>query len=168
MGELGFLVLLGVGWLFTRITDDQSENSEGLDQSDAGYSYVHLGRGALGECFYQMDPSFLEKADRFMVESPGEWIVSPAPGATCRTTGRETSRHYAVGRLADAIDLMLISGDLETNYRFALERFGGVGVYPDWEPYPGLHLDGRPGGHTWAGIRDGRGQVYVPVSRVFA
>ncbi|MEW8346757.1 MAG: hypothetical protein AB2687_00470 [Candidatus Thiodiazotropha taylori] len=162
------LLFLGIGWLmYQGRNNDQSGDRENVDSGNAGYTFRYLGRETLGQCFDKMDTAFLIKVDRFMEESKGEWMVSPAPGATCRDYGSETSRHYAVGRLADAIDIMLISGDLEENYRIALERFGGVGVYPDWQPYPGLHIDGRPGAATWAGIKDGGVQVYVPVDEVF-
>lgn len=48
--------------------------------------------------------------------------------------------------------------------------FTGIGIYPDWKPRPGLHLDKRtdrqPGKPAeWAGVRvDGR-QVYVNIER---
>jgi hypothetical protein len=63
---------------------------------------------------------------------------------------------------------MLVSGDLIENYHAALKEFGGVGVYPDWMPYPGLHIDGREDKATWAGVLRGGRQTYVPVSEVIA
>lgn len=131
------------------------------------YTFTHLSPENVGACWDQMDLAFLIRVDQFMWDSPGEWMVSPASGAACRDYGSQTSRHYAVGRKADALDIMLIDGDLEENYRFARERFGGVGVYPDWIPFHGLHIDGRPNAATWAGIRQGNEQVYVPVEQVF-
>jgi hypothetical protein len=46
--------------------------------------------------------------------------------------------------------------------------FGGIGIYPDWSPFPGLHLDVRPAEGDvakWAGVDDGDGQDYVAMGR---
>lgn len=51
-----------------------------------------------------------------------------------------------------------------------LAGFTGVGLYPDWKPRPGMHLDVRPdrtptNPATWAGIRNDEGyQVYVGIN----
>ncbi|MBT3041983.1 MAG: hypothetical protein KME67_03905 [Candidatus Thiodiazotropha sp. (ex Codakia orbicularis)] len=164
------LLLLGVGWLIMRgRNSEQMGPSESVVEETTGYTFHYLSPEVIPGCWDQMDLAFLIRVDQFMWDSPGEWMVSPAVGAACRDYGSTTSRHYAVGRKADAIDLMLVDGDLEENYRFALTRFGGVGVYPDWIPFHGLHVDGREGERvaTWAGIRQGGEQVYVAAEQAF-
>ncbi|MCW4237717.1 MAG: hypothetical protein N0E58_15830 [Candidatus Thiodiazotropha endolucinida] len=164
------LLLLGLGWLMTRgRLNEPVGQDQGTAEAVAGYTFRYLSPEVIPGCWDKMDLAFLIRVDQFMWDSPGEWMVSPAVGAACRDYGSTTSRHYAVGRKADAIDLMLVDGDLEENYRFALARFGGVGVYPDWIPFHGLHVDGREGDRvaTWAGIRQGGEQVYVAAEQAF-
>jgi len=31
-----------------------------------------------------------------------------------------------------------------------LSKFAGVGIYPEWKPIPGFHVDVRPGFQIWA------------------
>lgn len=82
-------------------------------------------------------------------------IPSPAVGALHRMDGSEASRHYAVGRLCDAIDIFPVGdfyGDetAVTCYLSAVSSglFGAVGMYLDTsldgEKSIMLHLDTRP------------------------
>lgn len=165
------LLLLGAGWFVMRgRTNEQMGPDQGVVEETPGYTFHYLSPEVIPGCWDKMDLAFLERVDQFMWDSPGEWMVSPAEGAACRDYGSKTSRHYAVGRQADAIDIMLVNGDLEENYRFALTRFGGVGVYPEWIPFHGLHVDGRPVGDrvaTWAGVRQDGKQIYVAAEQAF-
>jgi hypothetical protein len=159
-----------VGWLMIRGRDNESMGPlESVAEETAGYTFRHLSPENITGCWDKMDMAFLRRVDQFIEDSPGKWIVSPATGAACRDYGSKTSRHYAVGRKADALDIMLVSGDLEEHYNLARQWFGGVGVYPDWYPHPGLHVDGREGEQvaTWAGIKQGNKQVYVSVEQAF-
>ena len=33
-----------------------------------------------------------------------------------------------------------------------LGKFGGVGIYPEWKPVPGFHVDVRPGFQVWKNV----------------
>lgn len=88
--------------------------------------------------------------------------ISPAEGALGRRGGElNRSRHNvdAYG-LVYATDVMLPHVDLadEPTARKVIDRacevFGGVGLYLEWKPHNGLHLDSRPHKHdgssaTW-------------------
>lgn len=90
-------------------------------------------------------------------------IVSHVDGAVVRTYGDSSSRHYAVGRLSDALDLFSPQASLDRVFELAasVPAIGGVGLYPHTSPHPLVHVDVRPrrfGGQlaTWA--RDDAGQ----------
>lgn len=56
---------------------------------------------------------------------------SPVRGALARNEGA-TSRHYAVGRLSDAIDFFVDAPPLHVFYTLLRKsKFGGIGVYFD-------------------------------------
>ncbi len=105
----------------------------------------------------------------------GRIRISPAPGAIVRF--RPGSRHDITGgRLSDAIDVMPLDATLAELYAAAQElpEVGGVGLYPDWEPMPGAHIDLRPRKadgslYTWSGFKlaDGR-QVYRGIDEALA
>lgn len=119
----------------------------------------------------RMDPALLVLLDRFrarlsvLTPDPGgvEVKVSPHPRAIGRHDGPEDDSKHNVdhwGRVL-AVDVM---PQLGRQYRrnavgIAIDTgFTGVGVYPDWEPHWGLHLDARPGREpgnpaTWSGIK---------------
>ena len=108
--------------------------------------------------------------DAFREELGRKVMVSPAPGSMLRWDKGEEGEHPK-GR---TIDVMLPEGpDLKTAYEVAKKiGFGGIGVYPDWKPYPGLHLDIRPraegqGPAKWAGIKEDGKQIYVSIERGF-
>ena len=107
----------------------------------------------------------------------GRLRISPAPGAIARTSGSKTTMHYAepaAGVLSQAIDVMPLDVDLKTAYAAAmqLKAIGGVGVYPDWLPLPGLHLDLRPRKNNhiaqWAGVKENGKQIYKGVQEALA
>ncbi len=106
----------------------------------------------------------------------GRIRISPAPGAVARASGSKTTMHYAEpesGILSEAIDIMPIDVDLETAYQAAMQdpAIGAVGVYPDWLPLPGLHVDLRPriGSRIaqWSGLKVDGKQVYRSVQEAF-
>lgn len=104
----------------------------------------------------------------------GRIIVSPAPGAVARFD--LSSQHDKTnGRLSVAIDVMPRDVSLSTFYEVVKERFriGGVGLYPDWVPYPGAHIDLRArkssgGQATWSGINVAGKQVYRGINEALA
>jgi len=108
----------------------------------------------------------------------GRIQVSPAYGAIARTDGSKTTMHYANLKdnvLSLAIDIMPIDADLKTAYKAAKEikEIGAVGVYPDWKPRAGLHIDLRDRKANssiaeWSGLATAQGQIYRSVNEGFA
>lgn len=115
----------------------------------------------------------LRKLDRFaeaMAKLGAKVVISPAPGSMMRWDKEEEGEH----KYGRAIDVMIIGPvTLEQSYEVAKNiGFSGIGVYPDWVPYKGLHLDirnGRDPGNPakWAGIKESGKQVYVAIERGF-
>jgi len=129
----------------------------------------HFKLSEFGASLPFLSVGLLQKLDEFRERLGRKVMISPAPGALIRFDKGSESQH-TFGR---AVDIMLPDGpDLETAFGIAKAvGFTGIGVYPDWEPYQGLHLDIRklePGYSiaTWGGKnKDGR-QVYVSLSEV--
>lgn len=135
----------------------------------------------------KMDRELLERIDEFR----GRWgfpvIISPAAGAIGRHLGPSGASYHNVDRYGSvmALDVMpkVVSGqlvrgctvaELHGAYQLAVKcGFTGIGVYPDWQPYPGLHLDVRPGRSagdpaTWSGLHTAAGQRYFSVAEAWA
>lgn len=103
--------------------------------------------------------------------------VSGADGAIGRLTGSVESQHYAGDGVVRAVDVMpyVIEGDekraltrmeMAAAVDLARTMFSGVGLYPEWKPFPGLHLDVRPDRRpgdpaTWARVDVDGVQQYV-------
>lgn len=91
---------------------------------------------------------------RDLYKSPIE--PSRVKGALARTDGSETSRHYAVDRLSDAVDIFPM-GDPLRCWQLAVTIFNGVGIYYDTKDNHGkdrvmLHVDRRPNVVWWCRI----------------
>lgn len=110
-----------------------------------------------------MDHEFLFRLDEYRDRLGMVVSVSPAPGALGRETGSKTSQHYFDGtrylRVADVMPhkkggIALDHGEMLYAVELAREvGFTGIGLYPYWHPFPGLHLDMRDGPlKTWAMI----------------
>lgn len=108
-------------------------------------------------------------------------LISPASGALGRKDGNEKSQHFPdKNGIVHAADIMptingrgLNPSELTQFYNLvrSMNWFSGVGVYPDWKPYPGLHLDTRTDRMAdnpakWAGIQTADGQKYVSIQQV--
>lgn len=99
-------------------------------------------------------------------------IISPALGALGREDGNPASQHFLKNGVVRASDIMptkdgkaLDKRQLREFYKLArsLNVFSGLGVYPDWRPYAGLHLDTRTNRTPenpalWGGYRDNQGK----------
>lgn len=104
----------------------------------------------------------------------GRIMVSPAPGAVARF--QPGSQHDMTnGRLSLAIDIMPLDVSLADFYKAAQTRvrIGGVGLYPDWLPHPGAHIDLRdrkPDGSqaTWSGLKIAGVQQYRGIQEALA
>ena len=125
-----------------------------------------------------MDPRLLEALDEFRDRLRAPVMISPAEGALGRHLGVRAASRHNIDRwgAVQAADVMLPRGpDVRDQTQggavvdLAVEcGFGGIGVYPGWHPYPGLHLDVRPpksdgSPYTWARI-DG---VYVAMHKAW-
>lgn len=154
----------------------------------------HFTSDEFGAYWPLMSVELLKKLDAFRAELGYPVLISPAPGAIGRPiigqddpaaeSGAEKSYHnYLMHGEVMAIDVMPVPPHGAT----ATERqrwvdvakrvgFRGIGLYPDWQPRPGIHLDVRPvsalnGGAvaTWAGIKNDQGrQIYVGIERGLA
>ena len=101
-----------------------------------------------------MDPRLLESLDEFRDRLGAPVMISPAQGALGRRLGEAGRSRHNVDRWKRvmAADVMLPRGPDLTDPeqgRAVVELarqagFGGIGLYPDWKPHPGLHLDIRP------------------------
>ena len=120
-----------------------------------------------------IDEDLLLMVDEFRHQWGSPTRVSPVNGAIGRHMGPEAKSQHNIDRWGKvkAIDLMpmvkLSGGALtgmtlhEMNLAYQIAKkigFTGIGIYPDWKPVPGIHLDNRADREsgspaTWAGIR---------------
>jgi hypothetical protein len=104
---------------------------------------------------FHAEPQLIETLDAFR-EIVGKPIYpSREKGALARFEGTNPdSRHYAVGRKSDAIDVF-VEGDIRDNWMkaFCSKLWGGIGIYFDTHykghSWPMLHLDLRQGTTTY-------------------
>lgn len=90
-----------------------------------------------------MDTELLLGMDRFRGLLGEKVIISPAEDSLGRMSNK-SSQHYPAP-LVKAADIMPENVSLVRAYRVARQAgFHGIGVYPDWGPHPGLHVDMRP------------------------
>lgn len=95
------------------------------------------------------EPSLIYMLDDFRALLNLPIYPSPANGALARFDGNPDSRHYAVDRKSDAVDIF-VDGDIRHVWLTAMMSglWGGVGVYFDTYylsiKWPMLHLDLRP------------------------
>ena len=126
-----------------------------------------------------MNPDLLTRLDDFRDRLGFPVSISTAPGAIGRHTGNPSSQHHVTRGKIAAVDVMPhwplggTKGELRQAYNLAVELgFTGVGLYPDWSPRPGLHLDvrddrqaGNPA--TWSGIKVAGVQKYGAIEAAF-
>lgn len=158
----------------------------------ANLQLKHFGAAEFGPYWPLMNRDQLLRLDRFRELLGYPVMISPAPGAIGRPTigsdgqaeegDAEKSWHnYLLHGEIYATDVMPLppGGATATERRrwVAAARqagFTGIGVYPDWKPRPGLHLDSRTdrtpdNPATWAGVRNAAGrQVYVGIEQGLA
>lgn len=96
-------------------------------------------------------PKLLVLLDEFRENWGAPVMVSPAKGAVGRKLGNESeSQHnfsyYGEVRACDVMPFNM-GDDIQQRkkaYRIAKDiGFTGIGIYPDWKPMPGMHLDVR-------------------------
>ncbi len=125
-----------------------------------------------------MSPDLLRKLDAFR-EAWGDTVdISPASGSIGRMTG-STQHNVVMWLEVRGIDVipkgMDTAAERARAYQIAVEvGFTGIGVYPDWLPSGGLHLDVRKDREAgdpakWAGLKDEDGkQYYTDIEKGFA
>lgn len=150
----------------------------------------HFTPNEFGAYWPLMSVELLKKLDAFRDRLGYPVSISPAPGAIGRPiigqtdaaaeSGAESSYHnYLMHGEIMALDVMPIPpggatpAERQRWVNIAREvGFTGIGLYPDWKPRPGMHLDVRPvsalrAGQafaSWSGVRDSSGnQVYTSI-----
>lgn len=115
-----------------------------------------------------LNPKLVEYLNRFEEKWGYPVLISPASGSIIRNS--PGSQHDVM--LGNAIDVMpehmTDKATVRRAIRIAKEvGFTGIGIYPDWLPSPGLHLDVRPTDRiaTWGAVKDDGVQVYVSLNQ---
>jgi CheY-like chemotaxis protein len=118
-----------------------------------------------------MDSDLLQKVDQFRDNLQAPVIISPAAGSLGRISGKtKESQHYPQPFVM-AMDVMLPESTLQAGYEAARRvGFHGIGVYPDWKPHHGMHLDMRKNRTAespalWSGLKTASGQQYAGIEQ---
>lgn len=95
------------------------------------------------------EPALITTLDHFRERLGVEVWPSKAKGALARNYGSPESRHYAVNRLSDAVDVFINMDPRAAWIRALRFGWGGVGIYFDTHiakgrPMVMFHLDLRP------------------------
>lgn len=159
-----------------------------VGQLDAGQGRVPMWfePAEFGQWWPWMCPGLVAGLDVLRGELGAPLEISPAKGSLGRYEGRGGSLHNVERHgLCYAADVLLpASWPVDEAFFLAqgLKIFSGIGVYPEWRPRAGLHLDMRhlapqnptPGRvpqspATWGAVRDKFGnQVYVTAAEALA
>lgn len=130
--------------------------SEFVVAEEDWWPYMHVG--------------VLSGLDRFRGEWGAPVLISPAPGSLGRRLGadRKSRHNIDLWGLVMAADVMLPdmkTADDRKRARDCAEKagFDGIGVYPEWQPHQGLHVDMRDAPARWAHM-DG---AYVDINQAF-
>lgn len=129
----------------------------------------------------QMDPELLDVMDLFAELADKPMFISPANGAIGRRIPAPNKSFHNVSHwgMVKAIDIMIEGLKTGEDYRHVFEcakEAGalGIGVYPDWKPVSGVHLDmgiraGRGPGNParWSAFRINGRQKYFGIDKAF-
>ncbi len=128
--------------------------------------------------FDAMNPDLLERLDRFRRLLDAPVMVSPAAGALGRHLGPDSNSQHNVDVWDEvrAVDVMphLPIEEMSRAFDLAVEAgFTGIGLYPDWRPQWGMHLDVRADRciddpALWSGLRINGRQEYRSIDEAFA
>lgn len=123
--------------------------------------------------YSDMDPRLLVLLDSFRHQWGRKVEISPHPAAIGRELGSDvlSDHNITVNGRVYGIDVIPAGMVTQTEVRHALEYakrsgFTAIGVYPDWQPAPGLHLATRPSRRPgdpamWGAVRQDGQQTYV-------
>ena len=96
------------------------------------------------------DPALIYEVQSIRTEHAKPIYLSPIQGALARFDGSDTSRHFAVNRKSDAIDIFPEGIPFEFYIRLiTFQKIGGIGIYIDTtgldeKPWVMFHIDLRP------------------------
>ena len=122
-----------------------------------------------------MDQDLLRVLDRFREYWGSSVMISPASGSLGRRLAYSSQSFHNVTRykMVKAADIMPSNMNTQADRKRALEcalnaGARGIGIYPDWKPHPGVHLDvgirvKTPA--TWSGFSVNGVQTYFPISK---
>jgi hypothetical protein len=146
----------------------------------------HFKMSEFGAWFPYMDSSLLKNLDDFRELWGRPVSISPASGTIGRMildpshanfkSGHNIMSNILKGQGITAIDIMPQGLD-QYSYSRAFELakqvgFTAIGIYPDWKPMSGMHLEMRKGRTSnnpakWAGVRNEKGkQVYINIDLI--
>ena len=120
-----------------------------------------------------MSQKLLKNLDELRRLTGTRIVISPAKGGLGRFLGDGSNSQHNISKWGEvrAVDIMPIDMDIKDFYyqALSLNLFSGLGVYPDWQPRPGLHVDVRSSNNptspaTWGAIRVAGVQEYVSVN----
>lgn len=140
-------------------------------------SLNHFTPLEFGPWWLAMSNDLLLKVDEFRERWGDEVAISKAAGAIGRDDDPDDQSQHNPIRWGEvrAVDVipkgMDTSADRQRAFRIAKDiGFTGIGIYPDWKPSGGLHLDvrrsrevGNP--NTWSAFKIAGKQEYFPISK---
>lgn len=120
-----------------------------------------------------MNSQLLVKLDLFRELWGAPVMISPAQGGIGRHDDSNSQHNVNKWGEVRAIDVMPQGMDTAQDRQRAVRLaeqvgFTGIGIYPHWQPRPGIHLDVREGDHVakWAGLLNDNGQqVYAAIEQ---
>jgi len=131
-----------------------------------------------GGHYKRLDPELKKMLDKFRELWGSPVTISPHPDAIARTTGNGFHNYKKHGSVK-AVDIMpsnfVTTEDFRRGYETAMAAGAtGIGIYPDWKPQAGMHIDVgqrkyRPAGYIakWSAFKVAGRQKYFGISRAF-
>lgn len=125
-----------------------------------------------------LDPRLIPMLDQFREEWGAPVRISKAIGAVGRRMSLSEKSMHNVTRwkMVKAVDIMPVGLKAKADFlrAFNLAKkigFTGIGLYPDWVPQGGLHVDVRPdrvagSPATWSAFKVNGKQEYFGVDKV--
>jgi len=137
---------------------------------------IYFSASEFGVWWPLMNQDVLLKLDLFRSLLGAPVIISSAAGGIGREKqsgqGFDSLHNVLKWGQVRAVDVMLPFSTLQQGYDAARAAgFSGIGVYPDWKPSHGMHLDNRPTRSSdapalWSGVSVNGSQQYGSISQV--